>query len=295
MGSHLSDEVWRVNSEEAVAIPTCGWPFVTVLAEGEAWVPCQEDGDIQVIDIATGETLVTYDVSESFHTQCPDGLCTSHVEFVDATWAGDSLVWSDPYLPGVRWLDGTTLTWEQPTRPNTSPLHLGVRGIDDDIFVYDPRGMRVLRVRDGSFDDEVAASAEPFAFPLLVGDRGLWTRDRAVSVELFTTASLPSEATVVATGENWIVGTEGEDIVVWWEHDLSEQGRMSREDLRVPPLGHRGDQAGAMRYHIAQDDSLVVVNSFRGTLERRTLPDLVALGSDEVRALGTWSDLPDVR
>jgi hypothetical protein len=37
-----------------------------------------------------------------------------------------------------------------------------------------------------------------------------------------------------------------------------------------------------------------VANLMRGTVERLSLPGLDLMGTDEVRAVGRWSDLPGV-
>jgi hypothetical protein len=290
-GSHLTDEVWRIGPDGAATVASvCGWPFVTVPTDAGLVVPCQEDGEVWTLDPATLDVRATQDVADTLFPACADGLCTGHDTLVSAAADGETVVFTDPHVGALRWTDGRTVDLGDFPTPGALH-HFDVAALDGAVVAYEPRTASLYAV-PGAAPLPVAEDTAPFAL-VPDGDR-VWVGAHARDTTLVAVAELPEGFVVHAAGEGWIVAVEGEDLVVLEGDTLVEAGRLAIEGLRVPPWRAIAGGLGPLRLRVVGAE-LLVANTMRGTLERRALPDLAALGDDTPVAVGRWADLPGVR
>jgi hypothetical protein len=299
--SHLTDELLVVDQGDEPAlgsVPSCGWPLVSALHGGELTVICQETAGLQRLDPDSLDELALDVLATTFHPPCDAGLCTGHDVLVDLSEHDGAMVLTDPALPGVRWDDGRqALPLTMPSERMEGLQHMGVRELGGALLVYEPRSATLLSVVDGEIAGSRAISEPVHDEPLVVDGARAWVGRSAVDEALEVVASLPEGSRVALATASWVVALEGTDLVVYDSSDLAERARLSVDALRSPPLVHdrTQDSRGPLRLHEAATDILLVANTFRGTLEYRTLPGLEPLGSDEVLPLGAWADLPGLR
>ncbi len=260
-GSHLTDELWVVQTGETVA--SCGWPFQVVPFEGKGHVVCQESGELQVVDLASRQETSRSSLAETFHRRCEDGLCTGHDALIGAGWSSQGLLVGDPregrVLIGDDWVE---LEVEAASAPSVQ--HMGVVELGDAVVVYEPRDGRLVSIRDG----QVVASVELDGlgeWPLVLDGEVVWAGSTAYDEDLVAVGT--TEGTVLAPG----VALEGSELV-------TATARLSLDDLREPPYTRDG-QHGPIRVACVGDE-LWVASVFRGTVERRDVATLEALGTD---------------
>jgi hypothetical protein len=292
-GSHLTDEVWRIHPEgRAEHADVCGWPFLTLPTAEGLVVPCQEDAEVWTLDPETLALLAQADLGDTLFPACALGLCTGHDALVSAAEHEGAVVVSDPHAVALRWTDGRTIDLGESVGPG-DVLHFDVAPLGGTLLAFEPISRVLHAVRDG----EVVASLpypDPVApFPLVPNDGRVWVGNIAVDAALEEVGSLPTDHVAYAAGGGWIVTLHDESLVVL-DPAMTELGRVPLADLRVPPLRTLGDTPGPIRLLI-QDETLVVGNTMRGTLERRSLPDLAPLGPDTPEPVGRWAALPGLR
>lgn len=284
--SHLSDELWILDDGGARVIDTCAWPFVAVASpEGEVWVPCQMDGDL--LRIGSDGASERIDVAATFHTACgEDGLCTGHDWLLDASWYEGQLWWSDPYLGAIRAWDGTILPFETEAQSADHAQHLALLAGASELYLFEPRDQRIIGLGDGRSVSVSGATAD-FA---MVGGAALYAGDGAYSEALERVGDLPG--TAVAAGELVYVQDDWDLVALREEVEVA---RLALTALRVPPDPAPDGSPRPMRFALGPDGALWVANVMRGTLERRDAESLAALGTDEIRAVGRWAELPGLR
>ncbi|MFN7147773.1 MAG: hypothetical protein ACK4YP_28645, partial [Myxococcota bacterium] len=146
-GSHLTDEVWRVDpAGGATGAEVCGWPFVTVPTAAGLVVPCQEDGRVWTLDPVTLDVRARRDVAHTLFPTCPDGLCTGHDTLVSAARYGDDVVFTDPHAGALRFPDATVDLGDFPDRG--ALRHFDVAALGDTVIAFEPRSATVYAVRD---------------------------------------------------------------------------------------------------------------------------------------------------
>ena len=301
-GSHLTDELWRVDFEaaEAVSADVCGWPFVTVFDRDRAMVPCQEAGDVAILDPATMTVTETLDLADTFHADCgEDKLCTGHSRLLDAALDGDRLAFTDPYTLSVRWEDNTSVAIE-PDGDERGVLHMGLVAVEGGLLSYESSERSVRRIADGAIVGAVAIPGDTFDFPLVPDGDRTWVSDIALNADLSEAARLPVGVAGAAAGAGWVVGVQGSTFIVYDHETLTETSRLSMSELRSPPYVVEEDDHGPLRLMVDEVGpsgraELIVANLFRGTIERRLLPSLAATGTDEVVPVGHWADLDGLR
>ena len=301
-GSHLTDEAWRVSFEEveAVSADVCGWPFVTVFDGAQAMVPCQEAGDIAVLDPSTMAVTSVIEVADTFHAGCgDDGLCTGHSRLLDAVLDGDRLALTDPHTLSVVWEDGAAAPIE-PDGDQAGVLHMGLVAVDGVLLAYESSERSVRRIADGKAAGSVSVPEDPFDFPLVADQERTWVGEAALNADLSEAARLPPGVVGAAAGAGWVVGVQGSEFVVYDRETLAEQSRLSMIDLRSQPYVLDADNHGPLRLMVDEAGpsggaELIVANLFRGTIERRALPSLAAAGTDDIVPVGHWVDLDGLR
>lgn len=297
MASHLSDEIWRVDpmSGASESLETCGWPFEVVMIDERAWAPCQEDGSVISFDPLTLKELERRQVADSFFELCEDGLCTGHARLIAADQQDNRLVWSDPHLPGLRWLDGQTL--EIPFFSESDHVQhqdLAVLPNDPSLFYFESGQQRLYRVLDGSLMGSVDIEGETAAFALVPDQERIWAGHQAYDANLSIVGAVRADDVIVAAAQGWLIAERAWELVVIDRETLTEIASLPMERLRSAPLVKPESLPSPLRYGFDQD-VLWVVNTFRGTLEPRSLPELEPLGSDDIVASGPWAHLPGLR
>jgi hypothetical protein len=293
--SHLTDQlfVWDASVDEVRTPDTCGWPFFAVLDVTTAWVPCQDEGQVRGYALDTLEEVARLDLGGTLHPTCPQGICTSHTEFPGGALIGDALRISDPHDMALLDPEGATVaTFGDPDAPRGDGGHYQVVDAGGVALVADLRGRRLVRTDTGAW---AAWSGTPAFFPIVAAGGAYWVGHERFDATPTLTGALEEGVSIVAGNERWLVGIEAEDLVTFDAESLLEAARLPLESLRAPPYRHRGDEPGAMRYLVTREGMLLVANTFRATLERRALPDLGPVGSDDVRVLGAWSALDGLR
>jgi len=293
--SHLTDELfWFDPGVEDVRTPaTCGWPFFAVIDAAVAYVPCQDEGEVRGYDLDSLDEVARYDLGGTLHPECPEGICTSHTEFPGGAIVGGSLRVADPHDMALVDAEGSELAvFGDPLLPRGDGGHYQVIEVDGQAVVADLRARRLVHVGTGA---TTSWSGGPAAFPIVATGGGYWVGHERFDTALAPSGALADTVSVVAGNDRWIVGVATEELVVFDADTLIEVGRLPLAELRAPPYRHRGDEPGPMRYLVTTGGELLVANTFRATLERRSLPDLAPVGTDEVRALGTWAALDGLR
>lgn len=298
-GSHLTDEVWRLDpaTPAADALETCGWPFLVVFQGDVGRVPCQEDGDVLSFDPDTLARGTLVDVADTFHRRCDDGLCTGHSVLVGATTAQDgSLLLGDPHTASLRWEDGATTLLGPWSGDLDGVQHFDVAPLGRDVVAWSPLTATLHLVgRDGVEIVRVAGEGSAADLPLVPDGERVWAGPAAWAAGLTDVAWLDVEWTVVAAGAGWVVARDGEDVVVVDAETLEEAGRLDVDDLRVAPLRDIRGEPTPLRWRVDEAGALVVADVMRGTVERRTLPELAAIGGGAVVPLGRWAELDGLR
>lgn len=291
-GSHLTDEVWRVAPDgSATSAEVCGWPFVTVPVPAGLVVPCQEDGEVWTLDPATLEVRATVDVADTLFPACAEGLCTGHDTLVGAAADGDTVVFSDPHTGSVRWTDGRAVDLgDFPVRGSLH--HFDVAALQGTVLAFEPREETLYALAEPVIAHPVDGPTATFAL-VPDGDR-VWVGGGARDATLGEVARLPEGLVAQVAGEGWIVAEDGEDLVVLDRDTLVEAGRVGIEALRVPPWRGIDGTLGPLRFRIVRGE-LLVANTMRGTIERRSLPELGPAGEDEVVPAGRWAHLDGLR
>ncbi len=299
-GSHLTDALWRADfSGEAAAASVCGWPFFAVFDGDIAWVPCQETGDVAAVDPETMAVLSTDSWAETFHADCgEDGLCTGHARLMGASLDGDRLAIGVPHTRSVQWAGGAELPLGAPEE-QAGVRHMGLRGVDGALLAYDYGDRALRRISGGAVADTLTIEEEPWSFPLIGDGDWTWVGRRALAADLSEQQLLPEGYVAAAAGGGWLVAVQGLDIVVLDRERAEERARLSMAELRVPPYVLDPEAPGPLRLYVDSagpggGPELIVANLFRGTLERRAMPGLEALG-DELVAVGPWAELEGLR
>lgn len=293
-GSHLTDEVWRVDlAGEASVADVCGWPFVVVPASEGLVVPCEEDGEVWTLDPDTLAVRDSEDVAGTFFPACPEGLCTGHDALVGAASTDGGVAWSDPHEGALRWLGGASVDLGDFPEPGDI-RHFDVAGLGATVLAFEPRTQTVYAVADGAVFGSLAITEESATFPLVADGDRVWVGGGALDGALSEVARLPTDLIAQAAGDGWIVAIEGEELVVVAADTLAEAGRVGLADLRVPPWRDMGGVLNPVRLRVAGGE-LLVANTMRGTIERRALPELGPLGDDTPLALGRWAEEEGIR
>jgi hypothetical protein len=298
--SHLTDEVLAVDLDEpsARSVPSCGWPLVAVLDSDVLTVICQESGALQRLDPGSLAEIGREELASTFHPACEDGLCTGHDVLVDLALGSDGLVLSDPALPGVRWEDERSpVELDMPAERMEALQHFGVRALGTSVLAYEPRSATLWRIVEGLASGSRSLDTAGVEFPIVLDGERAWVGGVAVDEQLSVVGELPAGARVALATGAWLVAQQGLDLVVYDADSLAERARLPVDDLRSPPLVHdrSEDSRGPLRLHEAAPGVLLVANTFRGTLEFRSLPELDPLGDDVVLPIGAWAELPGLR
>lgn len=299
-GSHLTDELWRTDAtgERTASTTVCGWPFVAVPFEAALAVPCQESGDIWTVDPESMDVLSETHAADTFFPPCGDGLCTAHDVLIAAAVDGSTLVYTDAYDSSVHWTSGA-----DPVVLDGYPERVGVQHFDvisaatlggTGVITFEPRAQTLYRIDGGAVVASRSIPERSADFPLVLDDDRVWVGETAFDGNLAEVARLPAGAIASTAGEGWIVAVEGSDLVVYARDTLDESGRLVIEELRAPPYVQASGDPGPLRFRVV-DDQLVLANTMRGTVERRALPSLLPVGTDEVVAVGRWAELPGLR
>lgn len=299
-GSHLTDEIWRtsLDGERTASAAVCGWPLVALPFEGALTVPCEEGGDVWTVDPESMEVLSQTHVADTFFPPCDDGLCTSHDVLINAAVDGSDVVYTDGYDSSVRWTGGADPVSLGHFSEEAAVQHFDVLPAaalgGTGVIAFEPRSQTVYRVDGGAVTGTRPIDEETAAFPLVLDEDRLWVGAGALDANLVQVARLPDSVAVSAAGGGWIVAEQGSDLVVYARDTLAEVGRLAVADLRVPPYVEETGEIGPLRFRVL-NDRLVVANTARGTVERRDLPSLSPVGTDEVLPVGRWAGLDGLR
>lgn len=299
-GSHLTDEIWRtdVTGARTASAAVCGWPLVAVPFGGALTVPCEEGGDIWTVDPETMDVLSQTHVAASFFPPCDDGLCTSHDVLIAAAVDGSDVAYTDGYTSSLRWASGAPPVDLGDFPDETDVQHFDVVSASalggTGVIVFEPRSQTAYRIDGGAVVASRAIGEQSAAFPLVIDDDRVWVGAGALDANLDELARLPDGVVVSAAGDGWIVAEQGADLVVYSRETLEEEGRLAVSDLRVPPYVEETGEPGPLRFRIL-DGRLVIANTMRGTVERRELPTLLPVGTDEVAPVGRWEELAGLR
>ncbi|MDP2308635.1 MAG: hypothetical protein Q8P18_21620 [Pseudomonadota bacterium] len=296
-GSHLTDEVWRVERDgSATSATVCGWPFVAVPVSAGLVVPCQEDGEVWTLDPVTLAVRASMKVADTFFPACAEGLCTGHDTLIGAAADGDDVVYTDPHVGSVRWTDGasdlgTVDLGEFPVRGELR--HFDVASLaPGSVLAFEPREETLYALTEPLTSLPIDEPTASFAL-VPDGDR-VWVGGGARDAALAEVSRLPDGLVALVAGGGWIVAEDGEDLVVLDRDTLEEAGRLAMEALRVPPWRGIDGSLGPLRFRVVGGE-LRVANTMRGTIERRALPELGPAGDDEVVAAGRWAEMEGVR
>ncbi len=291
-GSHLTDELWRVDPgipPARVAPHRRRPPGTRPDCPGGLWVPCQESGDLQRFDAQTLALLEEIDVGPSFSPACPQGLCSRHDLVIDAAMDGETLVFSDAQLPGLRWSDGRSVVIDLPPERAPTLQAFDVEVLDGVVLCFEPRSDTLHAVRDDAIQASIALEGALPAFPLVLDVDRVWAGETAYDGALSPIATLPDAGAVVAAGEGWLIVQQEQELVVLERAGFEERGRLPFSELRSPPYADAGTEPILAK---VEGERLILGNSFAGTLEWRSLPDLAPFGRDEPTAVGRWAQLP---
>lgn len=301
-GSHLTDEIWRTDrtGDRTASASVCGWPLVAVPFQDQLAVPCQESGDIWTVDPESMDVTAQEHVADTFFPPCTDGLCTSHDVLIAAAVDGDTLVYTDGYDSSVRFSDGSAPVDLGEFGEQANVQHFDVLPASQldpaatGVIAFEPRSQSVYRVIDGVVTASVVIEGASAAFPFVPEGDHAWVGAGALDADLTEVARLPDGSIALAADADFLVAQQGYDLVVFAVGTLDEQGRLDIADLRVPPYTELNGDPGPLRYRVV-DGELVVANTMRGTVERRALPSLAAVGDDTVRAVGRWAEWDGLR
>ena len=298
VGSHLTDEIWRIDpAGSATAAEVCGWPLVAVPLDGALHVPCQETGEVWTLDPDTLEVTSTEKIADSFFPPCPDGLCTSHDVLISGAVVNLDFVYTDGYAGSVRWLgSGASVDLGDFSDLDGFVQHFDVVAapLGAGTIAFEPRTQTVYWIAGERVVATFPVTGTAADSPLVVDGSRIWVADLALNTELNVVATLPTGVIATASDGVHILGTDGDDLVVYSSADLSEVARLTVTELRVPPYLQTTNTLGPLRFKLV-GDQLLVGNLMRGTIERRSWPTLDALGSDDVTPIGRWKDLPGLR
>ncbi len=165
---------------------------------------------------------------------------------------------------------------------------MGVVVLDETFIVYDPVDRRLVAAGLDGVHAEVDLELET-EWPLVRhGDR-VWAGSASYEADLTHLSSVTGE--VIAASDLWIVTRDAETLRVF-DRETNEVASLPLAELEAPPYT-RGGVFGPIRA-ATSDEVLIVASVFRGTLERRGLPDLEPVGTG-IQPLGDWSDEPGVR
>ena len=279
-GSHLTDELWWLDlqSLEAGALPTCGWPFQLVAGEDQAFVPCQEDGRVGVLEGL--EFVEEIQLVDTFHQDCLDGLCTGHSALVGGAWSEEhGLLLGDPRERRVLALDGREWSLEGQGERGLVQ-HLQVLEQGGEVYAYEPREGALHSLGSGQ---KQAIEAE-LAWPLQAGQQ-LW-----VGASGLDGAQL--EAPVLAGSADWLVLLAEEELIVLEAGSLAEAGRLGLDQLPFPVDQVYGQSSPLVA--LIDGETLWLASVFRGWIAPLQLPDL-ALSEGLAVDLGPWSGQQAVR
>jgi hypothetical protein len=206
----------------------------------------------------------------------------------------DALVFTDPREVAIRSLDGALVEVGEPGVAE-GIQHFDVVAHGEGLMSFEPVSQSLAWVEAGEVVDTVAIEDDAWTFPLVEEEARVWVARSAYDASLAVVASLETDGMVVAAGGGWIVGIEDRELVVWSAETLGEEGRMHASSLRAPPFETTKDRMDPLRFAVLDETTLLVGNTFRGTLELRSLPTLEAVGGEEVVPLGAWRDLEGLR
>lgn len=277
--SHLTDELWSLDGAQ---IQTCGWPLVAVPKGDDLWFPCQMSGEL---GHANGSPVP---VASTFQTDCgDDALCTSHDLLLDATLHDGELWYSDPYDQTVRSESGARFALAPVAEEAEHAQHMALVSLGDTLYVFEPRDQKVYAMNgDATVTTVATVSGGTADFALIADQDRLWAGGASLDGQRV-------RGIVQAAGDGVVLAIDGWDLIAYDRETLLEVGRRDLSTLRVPlspnPVG--GPRPVRLR---VDSGGVWVANLMRGTVERLSLPGLDVLGTDEVRAVGRWSDLPGV-
>ncbi len=294
-GSHLTDQIWAADfdSASAASVDVCSWPFQALFTDaGEAWTVCQEEGALVRFDPDAMVELERVTLDHGLHRPCVDGLCIGHSLLA---WVADDhgdVAWTSPYDVSVHWRDGTTVALEPETVDTIGLQHMGMVAVDDALFAWNPLDSSVSRIVDSTVLDRVVVEGSPKGVPLVADGSRTWAGKQAFSADLAEVARLPHDRTVVAAGAGVVVGLDDDSLATYDADSLELLARLDLDRLRVVPGTVKGGETTPQRFIVTSDGELIVGDLFKGTLERRSLPDLGPLGDDEIVSVGDWAELP---
>lgn len=256
----------------------CGWPFQVVEGgDGLSYAPCQEDGRVAVLDGL--ELVEEIELADTFHQACEEGLCTGHSALVGAAWTRRGLLLGDPRECRVLDLEGGQWSLEGQGERGLVQ-HMQVLEQGEEIHVYEPREGALHGLEGGSSQ----AMEASLAWPLAAGQQ-LWVGEQGLEGQRL-------EAPVLAASPEFLVLLGEEELICLEAGSMSELARLPLQELRVP-LDRAGGRIAPLLGHI-DGETLWLASVFRGALERRSLPDLEGVGSEDL-VLGAWAEQAGVR
>ena len=276
--SHLTDELWSLDGAQ---IQTCGWPLVAVPKDDDLWFPCQMTGELGHANGATTPIATT------FQTDCgDDALCTSHDLLLDATLHDGELWYSDPYDQTVRSASGARVALAPVGEEAEHAQHMALVSLGDTLYAFEPRDQKIYALSDGALNAVATVSGGTADFALVADQDRLWAGGASLDGQRV-------RGIVQAAGDGVVLAIDGWDLIAYDRETLIEVGRRDLSTLRVPLSPSPMGDPRPVRLKV-EDGVVWVANVMRGTVERLSLPGLDLLGTDEVRAVGRWSDLPGV-
>ncbi len=298
--SHITDSFWWVDfgDDSYGSTETCGWPSSSRAHGDGIWLACQDHGELWQLDPDTLDLIQAQQPAETFHAPCLDATCEGAHVGVDMAIDRGVLVYSDPYLPGLRWSDGRPPVRIKPADMETERAqHLGVRVLGRNLLVHEPFTQHTWLVeRSAARDLGTRLGSSNAAFPLVGGGDEVWLGGADIGPDLSQRVDLGLNIYVVAVNDRWLVTEHGWDIEVYDLHTLALLAEQSLAALRAPPfVQSTAGEPGPLHYMIVEPDLLLIGNTFRATLELRRLPGLEPIGSDEPLPLGDWEHLSGIR
>ena len=265
--------------------------------EGDLWLLCQDQGELWRFEPGNVDLLEQREVAETFHAPCDTPFCEDAHIGMDVTVAFGDMVYSDPALPGVRWLDGrdpVVLGLEHVA--TESAQRMGLRQLGWEIVVHEPWTRSSWLVTNQGATQAPDWGSTRTTFPVVGGGELVWLGAKSVDTSHVSQIDLGQNISVVGVSERWIVAEHGWDVEVYDAGTLERLTLLSMSSLRAPPFVHTtSGEPGPMRYLVVEPELLVIGNTFRATLELRHLPTLAPIGTDEPLALGEWSHLDGIR
>jgi outer membrane protein assembly factor BamB len=272
---------------------TCSWPAVARIHRGDLWLACQDEGSLLRLELEGFEILEELEVAETFQRPCADASCEQPYVGMDMADDMGVLAYSDPKLPGVRWVDGRepVVFATQDDEPDLAQ-HMGLKVLGGALLAHEPFGRHSWLVDRGAEDLGTDLGESTATFPLVGGGQRVWLGPTEILGSLQEGAELGELSQVVAASERWLLAEHGWQLEVYDAASQELMGELCSAELRSPPfVRSTGGEPGPLRYLLVEPDLLVIGNTFRATIELRRLPGLEPVGDDEPLPLGAWASL----